>query len=184
MAHMDCISMGDMYGVREIRFQVRARAPDLVFTSSGDNDETLCVNKGVIARKSSFFLESTTRMNTHEQVGAVHRFRQGQTCFLRVRLVTPGLTPCPSTYQFKKVFSTLPFRRIVGITSHLIALRYHRRSEFDQKAALKAPLSTLEQIYGDFYDFRSTFGDFCDFRSMLANFDLQIGRSSSWVSKC
>ena len=28
MAHMDRISMGDMYGVHEIRFQ--ARAPDLV----------------------------------------------------------------------------------------------------------------------------------------------------------
>ena len=27
------------------------------------------------------------------------------------------------------------------------------RSEFDQKAALKAPLSTLEPIYGDFCDF-------------------------------
>ena len=33
-----------------------------------------------------FFLESTTRTNTHEHVGGVHRFRQGQTCFLRVRL--------------------------------------------------------------------------------------------------
>ena len=31
MAHMDRISMGDMYGVHdEIRFQARARAPDLV----------------------------------------------------------------------------------------------------------------------------------------------------------
>ena len=30
MAHMDRISMVDMYGVHEIRFQARARAPDLV----------------------------------------------------------------------------------------------------------------------------------------------------------
>ena len=30
MAHMDRIRMGDMYGVHEIRFQARARAPDLV----------------------------------------------------------------------------------------------------------------------------------------------------------
>ena len=30
MAHMDRISMGDMYGVHEVRFQARARAPDLV----------------------------------------------------------------------------------------------------------------------------------------------------------
>ena len=30
MAHMDRISMGDMYGVHTIRFQARARAPDLV----------------------------------------------------------------------------------------------------------------------------------------------------------
>ena len=29
MAHMDRISMGDMYGVHVIRFQARARAPDL-----------------------------------------------------------------------------------------------------------------------------------------------------------
>ena len=29
MAHMDRISMGDMYGVHEIRFKARARAPDL-----------------------------------------------------------------------------------------------------------------------------------------------------------
>ena len=28
MAHMDRISMGDMYGVHGIRFQARARAPD------------------------------------------------------------------------------------------------------------------------------------------------------------
>ena len=30
MAHMDRISMGDMYVMHEIRFQARARAPDLV----------------------------------------------------------------------------------------------------------------------------------------------------------
>ena len=30
MAHMDRMSMGDMYGVHGIRFQARARAPDLV----------------------------------------------------------------------------------------------------------------------------------------------------------
>ena len=30
MAHMDRIRMVDMYGVHEIRFQARARAPDLV----------------------------------------------------------------------------------------------------------------------------------------------------------
>ena len=30
MAHVDRISMGDMYGVHEIRLQARARAPDLV----------------------------------------------------------------------------------------------------------------------------------------------------------
>jgi hypothetical protein len=30
MAHVDRIRMGDMYGVHEIRFQARARAPDLV----------------------------------------------------------------------------------------------------------------------------------------------------------
>ena len=30
MAHMDRISMGDMYEVHEIRIQARARAPDLV----------------------------------------------------------------------------------------------------------------------------------------------------------
>ena len=30
MAHIDRISMGDMYGVHAIRFQARARAPDLV----------------------------------------------------------------------------------------------------------------------------------------------------------
>ena len=30
MAHMNRISMGDMYGVHGIRFQARARAPDLV----------------------------------------------------------------------------------------------------------------------------------------------------------
>ena len=30
MAHMDRISMGDIHGVHAIRFQVRARAPDLV----------------------------------------------------------------------------------------------------------------------------------------------------------
>ena len=30
MAHMDRISMGDMYIVHGIRFQARARAPDLI----------------------------------------------------------------------------------------------------------------------------------------------------------
>ena len=30
MAHMDRISMGDIHGVHAIRFQARARAPDLV----------------------------------------------------------------------------------------------------------------------------------------------------------
>ena len=32
MAHMNRISMRDMYGVHAIRFQARARAPDLVLT--------------------------------------------------------------------------------------------------------------------------------------------------------
>ena len=30
MAHMDRISMGDMYGVHNTRLKARARAPDLV----------------------------------------------------------------------------------------------------------------------------------------------------------
>ena len=30
MAHMDRISMGGVYGVHHIRFQARARAPDLI----------------------------------------------------------------------------------------------------------------------------------------------------------
>ena len=33
------------------------------------------------------FVESTTHTNTHERVGGAHRFRQGHTCFLRVRLL-------------------------------------------------------------------------------------------------
>ena len=50
-----------------------------------------------LCRTCNFVFESTTHTNTHEHVGAVRRVGQGHTCFLRVRLVTPGLTPCPST---------------------------------------------------------------------------------------
>ena len=35
MVHMDRISMGDIHGVHEIRFQVRARAPDFVLPPQG-----------------------------------------------------------------------------------------------------------------------------------------------------
>ena len=42
------------------------------------------------------FLESTMHTNRHEHVGGVRRFRQGHTCCLRVRLVTPGLPPSSS----------------------------------------------------------------------------------------
>ena len=78
MAHVDRIRMGDMYGVHEIRFQARARAPDLVLPRITVTPVFLHMNEQV----SHHRVVPGVRRDTHTSVPRSHESVQTLVCVI------------------------------------------------------------------------------------------------------